>query len=216
MAITASPIGIFGGTFDPIHFGHLRLALEVWQSLKLDHLRFVPCKQPALKSMPRASEAQRLQMLNIALTGHKQFIIDQRELSRPGVSYTIDTLQSLRDEFPDSPLCFIMGSDVFASFDQWHRWRELLALAHIVVVHRPHFAFKFSTVIEDLLAKHHAASVAALHNQVAGRIFLQEITALDISASHIRDEVQQGLIPAFLSPDLVVDYMGVNKIYGYK
>jgi len=209
----ATLIGILGGTFDPVHFGHLRLAVEVWQALRLDHVRFVPCKKPALKALPQASEAQRLQMLSLALHDQPHCLIDQRELQRGGTSFMVDTLQSLRNEF-SAPLCLIVGSDVFAELTEWHNWQQLLGLAHIVVVHRPQFDFhQFPTVINDLLAKHQTTSVDLLHQQTGGAIFLQEMTMLDISASRLRSDIQLGEAVQFLLPQAVLEYVLAERIY---
>jgi len=213
MISLTSPIGIFGGTFDPIHFGHLRLAYEVWQELELDHVRFIPCKQPALKSMPQSSESQRLMILQLALKNHPQLIIDQRELQREGVSYMVDTLQSLRTEFSKNPLCLILGSDAFSHVDKWHQWEKLIELGHIVVVHRPNFDFQFSVPVEQFLHKHQTTIITDLQQQSHGKIFLKEITLLDISASRIRSDINKGLAPKFLLPDEVLEYLIDEKLY---
>jgi nicotinate-nucleotide adenylyltransferase len=131
------PIGIFGGTFDPIHYGHLRTALELKRALDLARLHFVPAASPPHRTAPSTDAALRLRMVQAAIAGEPGFFADDRELKRPGLSYTFDTLTSFRAEFPDRPLCLLLGMDEFLNLPYWHKWRELLDLAHVVVAQRP-------------------------------------------------------------------------------
>src|SRR5512143_4181715 len=131
------PIGIFGGTFDPIHYGHLRTALELKRALDLERLHFVPAATPPHRAAPCTDAALRLRMVQAAIAGEPGFVADDRELKRPGLSYTFDTLTSFRAEFPDRPLCLLLGMDAFLNLPQWHEWREIPQLAHVVVAHRP-------------------------------------------------------------------------------
>jgi nicotinate-nucleotide adenylyltransferase len=179
-------IGIFGGTFDPVHYGHLRTASELQQVLKLVDVRFVPCAVPPLKAAARAPAALRISMLKAAINNYPGFSLDERELGREGPSYTVDTLLQIRQELPDTPLCLIIGMDAWLSFPQWHRWQDILSLAHIVVVHRPG-----SPLHADLNAV------------LAGRIFVHEVTQLEISSSAIRQLIADGLGANFLLPDEV-------------
>ena len=130
-------IGILGGTFDPVHCGHLRLALEIREQLSLDTVRLLPASSPRLREKPRADGLQRLELLTAAVDGVPGLEVDARELDRDGPTYTVDTLESLRQEFPDTALVFILGMDSFQSLDRWHRWQELPGLAHLAVAHRP-------------------------------------------------------------------------------
>ena len=130
-------IGIFGGTFDPVHHGHLRVALDFAETLALDTVRLVPCRQPPHRSMPAAGTGDRLEMLRRALRDEDGLSIDVRELERPGPSYMVDTLASLREEAQDVPLVLLLGMDAFEQFDQWHQWRRIIELAHIAVGGRP-------------------------------------------------------------------------------
>ena len=132
------PIGILGGTFDPIHFGHLRSGLEVYESLEFEHIRLIPCGVPPHRELPIASNEQRLAMMRLAVEDNTKLIVDQRELQREGPSYTVDTLLELRQEFPDTPLCLIIGSDAFLGLDSWHQWKKIPQLAHLrlLVVHQ--------------------------------------------------------------------------------
>ena len=131
-------IGVFGGTFDPIHYGHLRAALDVHQALALGELRFLPLNVPVHREQPRASAAQRRAMVEAAIAGEPGFRVDDRELVRAGRSYSVDTLTSLRDELGDTrPICLLVGGDAFNGFFDWHRPRDILELAHLVVMQRP-------------------------------------------------------------------------------
>src|SRR3990167_1130755 len=134
MALT--PMGIFGGSFDPVHNGHLRWALEVYQRLNIAPIKFIPARQQVLKADLHTDAKHRLQMLQIALQDMPMFEVDKRELTSSDPSYTINSLTSLRAEYPDIPLCLIIGSDSFAQFARWHRYTEILKLAHLIVIKR--------------------------------------------------------------------------------
>src|SRR5919106_983706 len=131
-------IGIFGGTFDPIHFGHLRTAFELLQALKLNEIRFMPAGNPPHREVTVASPAERFAMVEAAIAGQPGFVVDDREIRREGLSYSVDTMRTLRADFPDHALSLIVGMDAFLGLPKWHQWRELLELAHLVVAHRPH------------------------------------------------------------------------------
>ena len=132
-----SPMGVFGGTFDPIHYGHLRTAFEMLQALRFDEVRFMPCGNPPHRDTPHADPALRLEMVRVATAGQHGFVVDDRELQREGPSYSVDTLSQLRTEFPLRPMGLIIGMDAFLGLPKWYHWREILQLAHIVVAHRP-------------------------------------------------------------------------------
>jgi nicotinate-nucleotide adenylyltransferase len=167
------PIGIFGGTFDPIHYGHLRTALELKQTLDLEAVHFVPCASPPHRSAPLADGRLRLKMVEAAIRGERGFVADDRELRRPGLSYTVDTLMSFRSDLPDAPLCLLLGMDAFLGLPQWHRWRELFDVAHVVFAHRP------------------------------GWLHVRPVTQLEISSTDLRDLLRAGRDPKFLVPDAV-------------
>ncbi len=130
-------IGLFGGTFDPIHYGHLRPLWEVKEALKFDQLRLIPSFIPPHRGKPGASAKQRLEMLRLAVADVPDYEVDERELQRGGPSYTVETLQSLRNELGDQPLCWVMGLDAFLGLASWYQWRRITELAHIVVTQRP-------------------------------------------------------------------------------
>lgn len=209
-----TPIGIFGGTFDPIHLGHLRTALELLQTLEFGEIRFIPSGDPPHRGSTAADASMRLQMLRIAVAGQPGFVVDDRELRRDGPSYTVDTLSSLRAEHPDTPLGLIIGMDAFLGLASWYRWQELLGLAHIVVAQRPGWAAPNSGELGDVLAGHGTDSAADLHARTAGCIHLCAVTQLEISATEVRRLVAAGRDPRFLVPDGVRDFIATTRCYG--
>jgi nicotinate-nucleotide adenylyltransferase len=197
------PVGVLGGSFDPVHFGHLRTALEVLESCQLGVVHLVPSGVPPHRRPPVAPAAQRLRMLQAAVAGAPRLVVDDRELRRAGPSYTVDSLAGLRAEFPARPLCLIVGADAFLALPTWHRWRELLAFAHLVVVHRPGWRLEPAGELARLLEDRRSDGARALQESSAGRIRVQPVTALDISSSAIRALVARGGDPRFLVPDPV-------------
>lgn len=212
-------VGLFGGTFDPVHFGHLRPALECLEALGLSELRLIPAAVPPHRAAPVAKPEQRLAMLRLAVADQPGFVVDGRELQRPGPSYTVDTLRELRAELgPQRPLCLLLGTDAFLGLSTWHRWEELPALAHLVVMHRPGFprealAERADEPVRALLAPRQRAQAADLHAQPAGGIWLQAVTALDISATAIRHTIAAGASARYLLPDAVWRYIEENGLY---
>ncbi len=213
-----APIGIFGGTFDPIHFGHLRLAEEMAESLALDTVRFIPAGQPPHRGQPQTAAEHRLAMVRLAVANNPRFVVDTREITRNALSFTIDTLLALRQELPaNQAVCLLLGADAFLGLSHWHRWQELFALTHIAVAHRPGFpqdAWQ-QAMPESLRHAFDArrCSASDLHKSPAGKILTQPITALDISATHIRDTLQAGRNPRYLLPDVVLDYIHTHQLY---
>lgn len=206
-------IGIFGGTFDPIHIGHLRIALEIKQQLQLDEMRLLPCYLPPHRPTPGASANQRVDMLEIALQGCTELHLDKRELQRDKPSYTYDTLCELRAEVGEQvSLCLCMGMDSFATLDTWHNWDQLLQLAHILVVARPGWFLPESGAVADLLQSCRADSTV-ISQQAAGAIVLLEQRLLPISATDIRAQIRSGNSPQFLVPDGVWNYIRSNALY---
>jgi len=218
-------VAIVGGTFDPIHFGHLRMALESADRLNLDEVRFIPSARPPHRGEPDASDRQRLEMVELAIADEDLFVLDDREYRREGVSYMVDTLESLRAEMGDNvSLILIMGSDAFLGLASWHRWQRLLKLVHIVVVTRPGDVRVFGTnsvngsAIRDLeLQKHYnshlTGDLGELHVNPCGSIYTLETTALGISASNIRNMIAAGQSPKFLLPGTVLSYINERNLY---
>ena len=204
-------IGILGGTFDPIHYGHLRPALEAIGVLGLTELRLIPAAQPPHRSSPQASSAQRVDMVELAIRDLPGLRLDDRELKRSGPSYTFHTLQSLRTEFPATPLCLLIGADQFASFETWHRWRELPNLAHIVVLSRPGTA---SAPWPTWARGRECKDYRVLHAALAGRLAILPVSPQDISATRIRAAVARGESVEGLLPEAVLEYIETNHLYG--
>jgi len=197
------PIGIFGGTFDPIHYGHLRPALDVLEALDLAEVRFIPCGDPPHRGRPVAPAALRLAMVQAAIAPEPRFVIDEREIHSNRPSYSIVTLESLRRELPDAPLALIVGMDAFLGLMSWHRWRELLDVAHLVVAHRPGWQLQAEGELSTLVAERQANHPAALHETPAGSIYLQAVTQLEISATAIRARIAAGGEMHYLMPEEV-------------
>lgn len=210
---THKAIGLLGGTFDPIHLGHLRMALELYESLDLAKVHIIPTHKPMYRKQPVATPEQRMAMVECAVAGEPALTADSREIKRPGPTYTIDTLLEMRAEMPDTPLCLLMGIDAFLGFPSWHRWKEILDLAHIVVAHRPHYYLSRTGIVADLLSKHLQNEIAFIHENTAGGILLRPITALEISATDIRKQIAMGRNPRYLLPDSVYDYIKTNGVY---
>ena len=158
-------IGIMGGMFDPVHVGHIKVALAAQQVLQLDQVRLVPCSIPNHRDHALCSSLQRLDMLHLAVNDYPSLVVDDRELNRPGTSYTYDTLLSVREEFREAALYFVLGVDAFASLDQWHRWLELFELCHFVVIERPGFTGDWSEALEEQMVRRRATAVSELHDK---------------------------------------------------
>jgi nicotinate-nucleotide adenylyltransferase len=207
----AEAIGVLGGTFDPIHFGHLRSALEVSEQLNLAHVRLIPSARPPHRNEPKATAQQRLMMLHLAMKNADGFIVDDRELHRDGVSYTVDTLISLREDFPDNPLYLLLGTDAFLGIQTWHRWQRLLELAHIVVIRRPDEAMAMPDELKTWYQQHIAVIGDSQH--LAGKVWPVTVTQLSISATAIRAAVSAGKSPQFLLPDAAIQFINQIGLY---
>jgi nicotinate-nucleotide adenylyltransferase len=196
-------IGIFGGTFDPIHFGHLRTAFELLQALRLDEMRFMPTGTPPHREITVASAAERLAMVQAATQGQPGFVVDDREIRREGLSYSVDTMRTLRADYPDASLCLIVGMDAFLGLPKWHQWRELLDLAHLVVAHRPGWRAPSMGPLGELLVDRGTGRIGDLHEARAGCIYIHAVTQLEISSTEVRKLIAAGRDPRYLMPDAV-------------
>lgn len=191
---------MYGGSFDPVHFGHLRTALEVRLHLHLDQLRFIPSGNPPHKSGPRVSAADRVAMLDLAIARSQGLIIDTREIESDKPSYTLDTLKSLQSDFPQARLTLIIGMDQFSVFDTWHQWQQILAMADLAVMERP--GESLSDVASGILS-----------GEFGSKITTVPVTQLEISSSRIRRELDQGTDVQFLLPYAVRQYIIDHKLY---
>ena len=217
--MATAPIGILGGTFDPIHYGHLRLAEELGERLRLEEVRFFPSGTPPHRSAPAVTADHRLAMTRLAAAGNARFAVDDRELRRAGPGYTFDTLKDLRADLGDArPLALLLGADAFLEFATWHRWREIFGLAHVAVAHRPGFPVeRWAERMPEPLAREYSARLMqqplAIHLSPAGGIVIVPFTALEISATAIRDMLHAGVSPRYLLPGAVLDYIRSHGLY---
>lgn len=211
-------IGLLGGTFNPIHYGHLRMAQELADALDFSEVRFIPSANPPHRTAPDVSAQHRAAMAQLAIADNPLFKLDTRELARTGASYMIDTLISLRDELGKyAVLCLIMGSDAFVKLDTWHHWQKLLDYCHIILVQRPNFAPdqpRLSAELTALLHDHYTENVDDLTEKTNGYIHMQKITPLEISATKIRESLKAGHSVRYLMPDNVIAYIATHKLYG--
>lgn len=214
-----APIGVLGGTFDPIHFGHLRFAQEAGETLQLGQVRLVPSGTPPHRALPQATAADRLAMARLAVAGNPLLAVDEREMRREGPCYTVDTLEELRRELGAAQsICLLLGADAFLDFASWRRWHEIFRLAHLVIAHRPGFSLDaWCERLPQPLAREYGARLLeqprAVHLEPAGGVAVIPITALDISATAIRRGIRAGSSPRYLLPDSVLDYIQTKRLY---
>lgn len=220
-----SLIGIYGGTFDPVHYGHLRIAEELTGILRLSHLFFLPAGQPRLRDTPIVPGAHRVAMLHEAIRGNAMFSVDDREIKRSGETYSVESLQEIRQEYQAKykagkriALCFIIGADAFIRLPHWHRWRELFELCHLIIVNRPGSALlnNLSDLPDELKAAcqtRQAVTVEELKNLPCGHIFTTPTTLLDISSTKIRSLIASGKSARYLLPEAVLDYIDKHNFY---
>ncbi|UCE89704.1 MAG: nicotinate-nucleotide adenylyltransferase [Pseudomonadota bacterium] len=210
-------IGILGGTFDPVHFGHLRPALEIREQLQLDEVRLVVSARPPHREPPVASALQRLAMLRAAVQGVDALRVDDREMRRAGPSYSVDTLESLRGALGAEPLALIIGMDAFLGLDTWHEWQRIPTLAHLVVTHRPGWSLQQlggSSALLQLVSERAVEDTGMLHHSPAGYLVFQPVTQLEISATRIRTLVRARKDIHYLVPEHVHQLIKAQAIYG--
>jgi nicotinate-nucleotide adenylyltransferase len=206
-------VGIFGGTFDPVHYGHLRAALEAREMLKLEDFRLLPAGTPPHRSNTVASGVHRLAMLQLAVSEHSGFRVDDREVRREGNSYMVDTLLEIREETGDSPLLLIIGQDAANALDSWHQWLTIFGLAHLVIMRRPESKLAWSGELQNQMERRLARNPKQLREKAAGLVLPLEVTQLAISSTGIRNQLLAGQSPRFLLPDAVIDYIKQNELY---
>lgn len=210
------PIGIFGGTFDPIHFGHLRLAEEMVAALGLSRVLFIPAGQPPHREAPRIAAAHRLEMVRCAIAGNPFFAVDAREVQRAQPSYTVESLTSLRDELgPDQPMWLLLGADAFLGLASWHHWQRLFGLANIAVVTRPGSQLLQPDAMQEPLKSEVLNRQVADHTAAgpAGSVWFQRMTPLEISATAIRETLSRQGSVRYLLPDTVLNYIYEHQLY---
>lgn len=214
-----APIGILGGTFDPVHNGHLRLAQEALEQCNLAAIHFIPSGTPPHRNAPHASAVQRLDMVRLALQGNSAFVLDDREAYRIDPCYTVDTLTALRAEMGmQQPLCLLMGGDAFLLLHSWHEWKSLFDLSHILVIQRVgHPLGNTINKVNDTLRDEYRARLAPapciLRDSPAGAILVADMPALEISATDIRKRCSEKKNIHYLLPDAVADYIQLHQLY---
>lgn len=205
---------ILGGTFDPVHHGHLRMAVELRERIGVDRLALVPCHIPPHRERPGTSSQDRLELLNMAIEGEPGLTVDDRELRREGASFTAETLRQLRAELGDQePLAMVVGMDAFAGFDRWRDWQRIPELAHIIVVNRPGAELDPQGKPALMLRERGAGNLRELHDQPAGLCLALDLPLLDISATGIRDRIRTGRSPRYLLPDPVWRAIQTRRLY---
>ena len=213
----SEPLGIFGGTFDPVHLGHLRLAEEAMDALGLSGVSWIPAGQPAHRSGPQVSAQDRLRMVRLATAGNHRFSVDAAEVEQTAPSYTVPTLERLRAVYgPQQPLVLILGADAFAGLPGWHRWQALFALAHVAVAHRPGFRIEPASLpaaLADEYARRASADPAALRLTPAGHMVSFAMTQLDISATQVRRQLAAGKSVRYLLPEAIIAYIEQHHLY---
>lgn len=207
------PIGVFGGRFDPIHYGHLRTAFELLQALNFEEIRFMPCGNPPHRDQAHANAEFRFEMVAAAIEGQHGFVVDDRELSRKGPSYSVDSLNTLRTDFPLRSIALIIGMDAFINLPKWYQWQEILQLSHIVVAHRPGWRLPDMGPLGELLTTRGTHRVDDLHEAKSGHIYIHDVTQLEISSSEIRELISLDRIPRFLMPDSVCEIIKRTRCY---
>jgi nicotinate-nucleotide adenylyltransferase len=213
-AAVSSLVGIFGGTFNPVHYGHLRSALELVERLDLEQLRLMPSAVPPHREAPDCSAEHRAAMVELAVIEEPRLACDTRELKRAGTSYTIDSLIEVRGELSArSGLCMVIGCDAVLDITHWHRWQELLDWAHIIVIARHGWALPHTGTVAKWLADHRLEDAGALRRRPAGGILIEELRPLAISSTEIRELLASGGSARYLMPQSVLDYIQTHKLY---
>jgi nicotinate-nucleotide adenylyltransferase len=191
----------------------MRTAFELWQELGLAEVRFMPTGSPPHRELLYAPAELRLAMVKAAVAGQSAFIVDDREIRRTGISYSVDTLIELRKEYPDRSVCLLLGMDAFLGLPNWHRWRELLGLAHIVVAHRPGWKAPTMGPLGEVMVDHGTGSIRDLHEKPYGRVYVHAVTQLEISSTDLRQLIVAGRDPRYLVPEEVREIIRETRCY---
>ena len=191
----------------------MRTAFELLQALNFEEIRFMPCGNPPHRDQAHANAEFRIEMVAAAIEGQHGFVVDDRELSRKGPSYSVDSLNTLRTDFPLRSIALIIGMDAFIDLPKWYQWQEILQLSHIVVAHRPGWRLPDMGPLGELLTTRGTHRVDDLHEAKSGHIYIHDVTQLEISSSEIRELISLGRIPRFLMPDSVCEIIKRTRCY---
>jgi nicotinate (nicotinamide) nucleotide adenylyltransferase len=216
LSAVRTKIGVLGGTFDPVHLGHLQLARQLREHLQLDQVHLIPCGVPVHRPPPQASSAQRVAMLELAVQDFPWMKVDRREIESSEPSWTHTTLRSLRAELPDVALYFSMGADAFLGLTTWRRWQELPELAHLIVSTRPGYELDVSVLDQPLRAfyeRHLATRLEQLEGRLAGKLYFATLQTPKLSSSEVRERIQRGESLADALPPAVADYIAEQQLY---
>ncbi len=211
--ILNKPIGIFGGTFDPVHKGHIDIANHILYQFNLARIEWIPCNQPAHRKEPDASATDRLHMLKLATDDNERFYVNDCEIKRGGVSYMIDTLKALRATQPKTPFCLILGADAFSKLNLWHQWESLLEYTHIIVINRANYILENIVWLKSLCDTHKTSHINDLHNTLTGKIYFETINPIAVSATHIRKQLANNQKPSGVLQKLVYNYIKKKGLY---
>lgn len=214
--MTLDLIGVYGGTFDPIHLGHVQAASEVQRKLGMREVRMVLSATPPHRETPFLSAQKRFELLQLALKENSSLIADDIELERSGSSYMVDTLRLMRHQLPTTAIALILGIEAFNHLQSWYEWQELIELAHIVVTDRASFGNELNIELNAFVKKHETQELSQLKELTHGKIYRQNVTPFEVSATQIRSDIQQGISVAdFLAPQVWQKIEQLN-LYGTK
>ncbi len=213
MTDTTSAIGLLGGTFDPIHNGHLHIARQAQKALKLHTIYFIPNKQSPQRPPSHTSAQHRRNMVALAVQEHPEFELDDSELSQPTPSYSLNTLKLLRQRYDQRPLYYLLGLDAFNHFNQWHKWQEIIDLTHVIVINRPHATLVQDAWMQQLLAQHETKKITDLQQCPGGLIFQLNITDSFVCATKIRQSLQKNRTTNPQLPEPVYQYILKHHLY---
>ena len=215
--MTKAPVVIFGGTFDPIHIGHLRTAIELGDWLQVPEVRLVPSGDPVHRAGTQASAQQRLEMVSLATEYDDCLVADDIEVNSESASYTVVTLEKIRQKVgPSRPVVLVMGMDAFMHLTSWHRWQELFGLAHLLVVARPGYSPEMNSELKEEVGPRVTEFKDELKLTPSGSVVFHQLTPLGVSATQIRSLIVKGQNPRFLLPDTVWEFIKLEKLYGFK
>lgn len=207
-------IAIFGGTFDPIHNGHLQTSVTIQNYFNFNHYLFLPCKIPAIKPAALANNQQRIHMIELALKDHTDFSLDLREIERDTPSYMVETLESFRLEYPKASITLVIGYDAFISLPRWHQWQKIISLANLLVINRDEFAQQeLPEVMHEFLQKHQVTEKELIKTNRCGQVYLFDAGNYPISSTAAREALKRKKDVQDILPNEVYNYIKLQELY---